>query len=337
MQGRGDVGWWKLLRPEEYMFFFFATLLLVLLFCYGFLPILNKETVIRIGLAYLVMLVFILYSGREELRSRDRGERKMFIDRLKTTTRDWMPFILLILVYENLHDLVKVIRPELADKTLMRIDEFIFGVEPTLWLQEFINPLLTDFMAFSYALYFIIPAALAGILYYKGRRGDFRQLMMALIISYYLGFIGYMTIPAIGPRFIIADEFTVKLEGIFLYSTSADVWNSLESINRDCFPSLHTAQAAIALFFAFKFRDIFRVDRILFWIYLPLVASLWFSTVYLRYHWTIDVIVGLLLAYVLYKAAPRIENLWHKKVRPLPRNRCVLVTGKRIDKRTKLR
>jgi membrane-associated phospholipid phosphatase len=39
-----------------------------------------------------------------------------------------------------------------------------------------------------------------------------------------------------------------------------------------------------------------RNSRALFWAVSPLVLSLWVSTVYLRYHYLIDVVAGLVLA-----------------------------------------
>jgi membrane-associated phospholipid phosphatase len=40
----------------------------------------------------------------------------------------------------------------------------------------------------------------------------------------------------------------------------------------------------------------YRNSKKLFWILSPLILSLWFSTVYLRYHYLIDVVAGLILA-----------------------------------------
>jgi membrane-associated phospholipid phosphatase len=175
-------------------------------------------------------------------------------------------------------------------------------------------------MSFVYGLYFLLPTSLGGILYFKRRYGDYRNFMMAMVLTYYLGFIGYMTIPAIGPRYILENEYSVKLSGIFLYDIAKDSWNSLESINRDCFPSLHTAQSAVCLFFAIKYRDVLRPKWLMVVLYGPVVVSLWISTVYLRYHWVIDVIAGMLLAILMFQISPRINTWWHRRVRALPRN-----------------
>jgi len=322
----------KAIRPEEYMFAFFALLLIVLLIIYRIPPSFTKGTMARMLVPFLLFLLFGFIANRKKFHSKDEKERRSAYKTLWTVTRDWSPFVLLILVYENLHDLVKTIRPEPVDGTLMWIDEKIFGIEPTLWLDKFINPVAVDWFAFTYALYFFLPATLAFLVYYKKRYGDFRDLCIAMVISFYVGFIGYMLVPAVGPRYELVGDFHHTLEGVFFYDTTKDTWSNLEHVHRDCFPSLHTAQSTISLYFAWKFKDLFPIKRLMFWIYLPLVVSLWFSTIYLRYHWFIDLVAGWLLAMMAILVAMYINYLWNKHIHKLPKNEKIAKKEKRKTK-----
>jgi membrane-associated phospholipid phosphatase len=65
-------------------------------------------------------------------------------------------------------------------------------------------------------------------------------------------------------------------------------------IQRDVFPSMHVAISFVVWLYAY------RNSRRLFWIISPLILSLWVSTVYLRYHYLIDVLAGLALAPLCY-------------------------------------
>src|SRR4029077_18302191 len=65
-------------------------------------------------------------------------------------------------------------------------------------------------------------------------------------------------------------------------------------IKRDVFPSLHVAISFVVWLYAY------RNSKKLFWILSPLMLSLWFSTLYLRYHYLIDVVAGLILAPLSY-------------------------------------
>lgn len=64
----------------------------------------------------------------------------------------------------------------------------------------------------------------------------------------------------------------------------------LGGIRPDAFPSLHCAVPAFILAFDFIHK------RRRFWICLGPCVLLWFSTVYLRYHYLVDVLCGFLLA-----------------------------------------
>jgi membrane-associated phospholipid phosphatase len=74
-------------------------------------------------------------------------------------------------------------------------------------------------------------------------------------------------------------------------------------IRRDVFPSMHVAISFVVWLYAY------RSSKKLFWILSPLILSLWFSTVYLRYHYLVDVLAGLVLAPISYWLA---NGLFHR-------------------------
>jgi len=309
----------RIFRPEEFIILSSVAILVILLIYYGIWPHWTRGTVKKIGYCFLTIIVFALFTNYRIIISDIRKRKMVFGKRLLRIMYDFSPFTFGILIYDSLHDVVKTVNPQLADYTLMRWDELIFGVQPTIWLENYISPWFTDYMAFCYTLMFFLPVILAYILYHNRRYADFRNITLALVIIFIIGYVGYITVPAIGPRFILQEEYTVDLQGD-LYDKSSIVWNELQTFQRDCFPSLHTAFSAIALFFAFKYRNVYRGGHLLFWIYLPLTVSLWFSTVYLRYHWVVDVFAGLILTVFAYYAAPKLNSIWHKRIKPLPQN-----------------
>lgn len=71
-------------------------------------------------------------------------------------------------------------------------------------------------------------------------------------------------------------------------------WNDalvrMGSTGVDVFPSLHVAVSLFILGFDF------RHNKRRFWIFLIPCVGLWCSTLYLRYHYLIDVLCGVLLA-----------------------------------------
>ena len=72
----------------------------------------------------------------------------------------------------------------------------------------------------------------------------------------------------------------------------------LESVHYDCFPSGHVELTIIA---SWSSRQI---SKWLFRVYLAYTLSIIFATVYLRYHYTVDLVAGALLAVALIAVGP---------------------------------
>jgi len=225
--------------------------------------------------------------------------------------RDWLPFILCLLTYEFLHDFVHWINPHDQDALLESIDFAIFGVHPTVWLERYISPELTDYLSFSYMIYFFYPPALGFILYFNRRYGEFRDAMLAVVIACFAGYIGYLTIPAIGPKYFQQDLYTRALSGGPFGERIILTIDTLKPIARDCFPSLHTAVVTVVLIFAYKHA------RLFFWGVLPLALSLIFATLYLRYHYFIDLVAGFALAFFAAWAAEKLNRWWYVNIKAI--------------------
>ena len=301
------------LGPDLLIMTLFMAVLLGLMIVYGGQFTFVQSSII-LPLVFLVGIIVVAFAARfRRIISGDRQQRREFYRLSLAMVRDWFPLIIIIFIYENAHDLTNLIRPSTVDGALRRIDEVLFGVEPTLVLQKITSPWLTEYMTFVYALYFVYPAILLGIAYARGEFFKFREIGLALSLCFYLGLAGYICVPAIGPRYFMAGEFTVPLDGIWLTARAAAAWNHFESIKRDCFPSLHTAITTIALVYLWRYRRRWRAGRPLLAVCAPLIASLWFSTLYLRYHWLIDVIAGWVLGVACCYAAPWIVRSYYRR------------------------
>lgn len=241
-----------------------------------------------------------------------------FRPRMKTNVghilRDWLPFLLVTFIYENLHDLSKHFMYTDIAGTLMHWDIALFGVEPTLWAQKIYSPFLTDVMAFSYALYFALPLVLMLFLSNRDARSKLREMTLTLTFTFLLGFAGYVWLPCSPPRYFITNLFTdpVKLHGPWLFDRLQAQWDSLSVVPCGAFPSLHVGLSTVALMFAWKYRKINTTFRVLWWLYVPLVTSLWFSTIYLRHHWVIDIFAGWFVAVISYYASIYVLGHWSR-------------------------
>jgi membrane-associated phospholipid phosphatase len=90
----------------------------------------------------------------------------------------------------------------------------------------------------------------------------------------------------------------MPLQGLWLFNWMQATLDRLESANFDCFPSGHTELTILAWWSSRM------VSKRLFQIYFAYTPFLIFATVYLRYHYTVDVFAGAALAFVLIAATP---------------------------------
>lgn len=216
---------------------------------------------------------------------------------------DFSPLFFVIVIYELLGGVIPYLRPD-VDDLLMKIDLAFFGIHPTIWLERIFVPWLTDFLALVYASYYFLPVILIVILYFWGKEQEFSVTICTLLLGYYLSFVGYIIMPTIGPRFTLESLQSIPLEGGTIAGSLIYILNAIEGTKMDCFPSGHTQMTLISLWFAFAYR------RPLFWIYLPVSIALIFSTVYLRYHYVIDVAAGFVFAGITLLLGPRLWSWW---------------------------
>jgi membrane-associated phospholipid phosphatase len=175
-----------------------------------------------------------------------------------------------------------------ADALLQRVDAIVVGGNLSLRAQSLIHPALTEFFSFCYILFF--PYLLISMIYYFcGDVTLLKKFVTGLFTIYGIGFLGYTLFPAAGPYLTMADQFTKPLGGWWITKWNATVV-AAGSNKVDVFPSLHCAISSFLLFFDRKYRP-WR-----FKLYIVPAAGLWFSTIYLRYHYFIDVVCGFALA-----------------------------------------
>lgn len=213
--------------------------------------------------------------------------------------RCWYPVVLIPITFKELEYLIPRINPRDMDWQLAAIDLAIFGAHPTVWLERLTHPILTELLQLSYTCYYFFPILLGAALWLRRQFERFHFCLFAIVLGFYLSYLGYIAVPAIGPRFILAHEQSFPLKGVLLFDWIQNTLNRLEGIMRDCFPSGHTAVTLLVLYYARRFhRPSFR------WMLLP-GSALIFSTVYLRYHYVVDVIAGALLALAVVAIAGR--------------------------------
>jgi len=208
------------------------------------------------------------------------------------------------LVFNSLGGLIASMHTTTCDALLIAVDQAIFGVHPTVWMERLISPALSVLLQFAYTSYYFIPLSLGIVLIARGRFGAFDEVLFGILLCFYLSYVGYLLFPAIGPRFTLSHLQTQGLQLPPFMETIQATLNALEKNKTDAFPSGHTAVALMSLYYAWKERE-----KKLFAVLLPVVTGLIFATVYLRYHYVIDVLAGIALTGLTIALAPGLRRL----------------------------
>jgi membrane-associated phospholipid phosphatase len=221
---------------------------------------------------------------------------------------NFYPIAFVPILYESLGPLISAGRPVALDERLIAADRALLGGDPTVWLQRFLRPALTDFFFVSYLSYYFIAIAL-GIVIWRRNTSVARRFIFTLTLAYVLSYAGYFAVPALGPRVALASRHTVPLETTAVSRAISSTLDELERTKFDVFPSGHTMIAVIVLIVAF------RRARDAFWWLLPVSVCLVISTVYCRFHYVVDVIAGTLLAVVTVPLGDWLYDRWTKSQR----------------------
>jgi membrane-associated phospholipid phosphatase len=221
--------------------------------------------------------------------------------------RFWYPLPYVGACYKEMALFIPAIRDTDADQALARLDFRLWGANPTVWLERIQTPVLTEFLQIVYTLF--IPAVLfvAYLLWKQGRRAEFRYYAFLIALGFLVSYVGYLLVPARGPRFLLAHLQHVPLRGLWLFNGMQSSLDRLESAHYDCFPSGHTELTVLAWWGSrMVSKRLFRIYSF----YTPLII---FATVYLRYHYSVDLLAGAALAFVLILAAPAMYVKFSKR------------------------
>ncbi len=223
------------------------------------------------------------------------------------------------MMYAQVHNYIPLVNPHTYDATLAAWDRAIFGVNPTEWIYRFANPFLTEYFQIWYNIFQLMLVVPAIEFYLRNRMRTFRVFAMTLLAGFYLSYLLYFIMPAIGPRFEVHDFYSIDrdLPGLVLTgpfrelinagnNITPDMTDPYDVVNRDCMPSGHTMMSVLGILLVWRYRSRWR------WFITIGGISIVIATIYLRYHYVVDLLAGAILAVFLYYIHTWLVRLWKR-------------------------
>src|SRR6185436_11776996 len=158
----------------------------------------------------------------------------------------WYPVFYVFYCYKEMSILIPALRSTDADAALARIDFAFWGAHPTVWLERISSPVLTELLQIVYSGFIPVVLMMGVILWIQNRYGEFRYYAFLIPLGFLVSYVGYLLVPARGPRFLLHHLQTQELRGLYLYDWLRATLDRIESAHYDCFPSGHTEMTILA-------------------------------------------------------------------------------------------
>jgi membrane-associated phospholipid phosphatase len=230
---------------------------------------------------------------------------------------DWYVAPVVFISYKELYYMVGPIHlGRDFDEWLIAADRWLFGTDPTRWLATLSCPAVTEVLQIAYTSFFFLFLIVGYELHRKGEMDSFRYFMFTCVYGFFLSYLGYLILPAIGPRFTLHDfaRLDRELPGLLLTEplrwfvntgegVPMNVSNAVAAaqVQRDVFPSGHTMMTIVLMYLAVKYSL-----RVRFFVTVTGVLLI-IGTVYLRYHYVVDLIAGGIFALFCIGTSPHLN------------------------------
>lgn len=177
-----------------------------------------------------------------------------------------------------------------ADAWLLAVDRGILGETPSVILSAHTHPVATELLSLCYLLFYVAMIGYHWV--WLTESMSLAQSFCAGLYSIYaVGFLGYSLLPAAGPWVHLASSLKPLNGGPITWLTDQVVRAGCNGV--DVLPSLHCA--VTVYFIGFDLLN-GRLRRLL--LTLAPGLGLCVATLYLGYHYAVDVFAGILLACV---------------------------------------
>ncbi|MBS9768115.1 MAG: phosphatase PAP2 family protein [Flavobacteriaceae bacterium] len=179
------------------------------------------------------------------------------------------------------------------DGKLLLFELKIWGFQPSLRFSEmFDNKWISELLFFGYFSYYLMPLAVIGLVY----RTNYKQIEsfgFILITSFLIYYTIFIFLPAWGPQFYLEyPQNHIEAQGVF--GNIIKIIQENGEAKTAAFPSSHIGISVIVLIWLRKNLKKY------FAFFIPTTILLTFATVYIKAHYTVDVLAGFATAPIVY-------------------------------------
>jgi hypothetical protein len=181
------------------------------------------------------------------------------------------------------------------DGQLHQFDLTFFGLEPAVAMQHWVSYATSEWFAFFYyGYFFVLGLHIIPILFFMRDSRLMAEFTLGMQLVICVGQSFYMLVPGFGPALGMPHLFDNQLPAGVWWNLVGQLVSSAGA-QKDIFPSVHTAAPTFILLFSFHNRRHlpYRYTWPFVWFF---SFNIIIATMFLRWHWIVDIIAGLALA-----------------------------------------
>ena len=250
-----------------------------------------------LGLAHLLVMGLTFAVARGDKGRPQRSPTIAFV-------HDWLPALFVASLYFELGVVIPHVHPlddYRYDRVLQAFDVRVLG-DPAAFFAHMGSRWLSDLLAVCYNAYYPLLFVVPATLYARGAYAEFRTSGAIIISAFLITYAGYFLFPALGPHILFDGPRAPVLDGFGFAQHSHAALRAMRFEPPDAFPSGHALMAVLVPALAWRWtRGLF------VWVTL-LGAGIVLATLYLRYHYLLDVIAAFALAPVAWRMGEWVDR-----------------------------
>ena len=250
------------------------------------------------------------------------GLYRLYPCRVMVLIRTTFMFLLLIYWYPETYEFCSIFNYQ--DHIFAAIDYRVFGCQPSMVFDQLLSSTFWYelFNMGYYSYYYIMIATVAFYLFARYER--YEWACFVFIASFFMFYFIFEFLPVAGPQYYycvngtemgMTDQFPemghyfrdhreiLPLEVRGFFSKMVLVTQETGENPTAAFPSSHVGMTTVTMLLAWKSGS-----KRLFWILLPFAVILFFATVYVKAHYAVDSVFGLVFGCLFYALNTRLFN-----------------------------
>jgi membrane-associated phospholipid phosphatase len=254
------------------------------------------ELAFYVGMAAMALMIV-------RFADESRGGRQRFIRLL-------YPALMFTFLYHETGGMMFLLFDRFYDFQLTAFERSVFGVDPSLFLDSKGLPVFYNelFSACYFSYYLMIPAFLA-FAFLKRKDDTIRRFLTASCMAFIASYILFFLYPVEGPRYHFAGQYVNQIKGPFFRQMVNYVIDT-GAVRGGCMPSSHVGVGLVVLAYVFK------VNRKAGWWLVPVNIGLAIGTVWGRFHYVSDVVVGATIGLGSVWVVNRYYDRWMRRETP---------------------